>query len=44
MPFMSYGGSHLAMEFLGLGILMGMRMYRRPIHRDALSREFLGPQ
>ena len=25
LPFMSYGGSHLVTEFLGLGILMGMR-------------------
>ena len=25
IPFMSYGGSHLLTEFLGLGILMGMK-------------------
>lgn len=29
MPFMSYGGSHLVTGFLGLGILMSMRQYRR---------------
>ncbi|MEX0933138.1 MAG: FtsW/RodA/SpoVE family cell cycle protein [Candidatus Paceibacterota bacterium] len=29
LPFMSYGGSHLMTEFLGLGILMSMRQYRR---------------
>lgn len=29
MPFMSYGGSHLLTEFLGLGILVSMRQYRR---------------
>jgi len=29
IPFMSYGGSHLITEFLGLGILMGMRRYSR---------------
>ena len=33
IPLMSYGGSHLLMEFLGLGILMGMRGYRRTVHR-----------
>lgn len=30
MPFMSYGGSHLIAEFLGLGILTGMSQYKRP--------------
>lgn len=29
VPFMSYGGSHLLTEFLGLGMLMGMRRYRK---------------
>lgn len=29
LPFMSYGGSHLLTEFLGLGILVSMRQYRR---------------
>jgi rod shape determining protein RodA len=29
LPFMSYGGSHLITEFLGLGILISMRQYRR---------------
>lgn len=29
LPFMSYGGSHLLVEFLSLGILMGMQQYRR---------------
>lgn len=32
-PFMSYGGSHLLTEFVGLGILMGMRRYGR-IHKE----------
>ena len=32
-PFVSYGGSHLITEFVGLGILMGMRRYRRIVHR-----------
>ncbi len=34
VPFMSYGGSHLLTEFLGLGILMGMRKYSRIAHRE----------
>jgi rod shape determining protein RodA len=34
IPFMSYGGSHLLTEFLGLGILMGQRAYSRAAHRD----------
>jgi rod shape determining protein RodA len=42
VPFMSYGGSHLLSEFLGLGILMGMRNYARATHRDVMQNEFLG--
>lgn len=42
LPFMSYGGSHLLTEFLGLGILMGMRRYSRAAHRDDMKNEFLG--
>lgn len=42
IPFMSYGGSHLFTEFLGLGILMGMRRYARTAHRDDMGNEFLG--
>jgi len=42
LPFMSYGGSHLLTEFAGLGILMGMRRYRRTIHRDDIKNEFVG--
>lgn len=44
LPFLSYGGSHLAMEFIGLGILMGMRSYRRVTKHEALRGEFVGPQ
>jgi rod shape determining protein RodA len=44
MPFMSYGGSHLAMEFVGLGILSGMRGYRRIAQPHTLRGEFVGPQ
>jgi rod shape determining protein RodA len=40
-PFMSYGGSHLVMEFLGLGILMGMSNYSRTIHKDSDREQLL---
>ncbi|MDP3734908.1 MAG: rod shape-determining protein RodA [bacterium] len=39
LPFMSYGGSHLFTEFIGIGILMGMRRYGRATHRSELARE-----
>ncbi|PCI31357.1 MAG: rod shape-determining protein RodA [Elusimicrobia bacterium] len=43
LPFMSYGGSHLITEFVGLGILMGMRRYARPVvHRASLHNEIVG--
>lgn len=42
LPFMSYGGSHLLMEFSALGILMGMRRYSRIAHPDEMKNEFLG--
>lgn len=37
LPFMSYGGSHLLTEFLGLGILMSMRQYRR-LSKEVIQR------
>lgn len=42
LPFMSYGGSHLLTEFIGLGILMGMNRYSRVAHKDDMHNEFLG--
>lgn len=42
VPFMSYGGSHLITEFVGLGILMSMRSYARAAHKDLIKNEFLG--
>ncbi len=42
LPFLSYGGTHLVTEFAGLGILMGMRRYRRIAHKDEVRNEFIG--
>lgn len=42
MPFMSYGGSHLLAEFLGLGILMGQAKYARPISKADTKNEIIG--
>ncbi len=42
LPFMSYGGTHLLTSFIALGILMGMRRYRRPAHKEMMKNEFLG--
>lgn len=42
LPFMSYGGSHLIMEFSALGILSSMRRNTRRMHPEDLSREFEG--
>jgi rod shape determining protein RodA len=38
VPFLSYGGSHLVTEFVALGMVMGMRRYRRIVkHRELLN-------
>lgn len=42
LTFVSYGGSHLIIEFLGLGMLVGMRGYSRVVHKEDTSHEFLG--
>lgn len=44
LPFMSYGGSHLLSEFLGLGILMGMKSSGRVVHKDVAHNELVGIQ
>ena len=42
VPFMSYGGSHLLIEFVALGILMSMRKHARAAHKDVINNEFIG--
>ena len=42
LPFMSYGGSHLLVEFTALGMLVAMRRYARAVHQDDTHREFIG--
>ncbi len=43
VPFMSYGGTHLLNEFAALGVLMGMRRYRRTSDKDRSgSQELVG--
>lgn len=42
IPFMSYGGSHMIIEFAALGMLSGMSRYSRAAPREVFSREFSG--
>jgi rod shape determining protein RodA len=43
IPFMSYGGSHLLMEFASLGIVASLARHGRTVPRDAIGRqEYLG--
>ena len=42
VPFMSYGGSHLLVEFVALGLLVSMKKTARPAHRGVFKNEFLG--
>ncbi len=42
LPFMSYGGSHLIMEFGALGILSSMRRNKRHSRPEDLTKEFEG--
>ena len=39
IPFMSYGGSHLLAECMAVGMVFGMRRYRRTIHRQGTHAE-----
>lgn len=42
LPFLSYGGSHMATIYAGLGILMGMRRYSRHTHPEEAETEIVG--
>lgn len=42
IPFMSYGGSHLLMEFAALGIVTSLAREGRSAPRQVLSQEYLG--
>ncbi len=44
LPFMSYGGSHILAEFIGIGVLMGMKSSSRVIHKDMAQNELIGMQ
>jgi len=40
LPFMSYGGSHILVEFISLGIIGRFALGKRGVHRDKISAEF----
>ncbi|HTH93196.1 MAG TPA: rod shape-determining protein RodA [Candidatus Paceibacterota bacterium] len=42
LPFMSYGGSHILAECVGLGIILSMSKYERAMHPDDINNEFIG--
>lgn len=42
LPFMSYGGSHILGECIGLGIVLSMAKYERATHKDDINNEFVG--
>jgi rod shape determining protein RodA len=42
VPFMSYGGSHLLVEYTALGIISSMARYRRLAHREVIGNEIDG--
>jgi len=42
LPFVSYGGSHLLTEFLGIGILLAQSRHARAAHKSSLGYEIVG--
>lgn len=42
IPFMSYGGSHLIVEFAALGIVASLARNGRSVPRDRVNNEYLG--
>jgi rod shape determining protein RodA len=42
IPFMSYGGSHLLMEYVALGIVASLAREGRTVPRERAGQEFLG--
>lgn len=42
IPFMSYGGSHLMMEFAALGIISSLARHGRSVPREEAGQEYLG--
>ncbi|HEX2792503.1 MAG TPA: rod shape-determining protein RodA [Candidatus Paceibacterota bacterium] len=42
IPFMSYGGSHLMMEFAALGIVASLARHGRSVPREEAGQEYLG--
>lgn len=42
IPFMSYGGSHIVMEFAALGIVASLARHGRAVARDRVGQEYEG--
>lgn len=42
LPFMSYGGSHILVEFIALGIVSSISTSRRGVERRKIYNEFVG--
>ncbi|MFZ1987435.1 MAG: rod shape-determining protein RodA [Minisyncoccia bacterium] len=42
IPFMSYGGSHILMEFAALGIVASLTKYARSAPRELAGQEYIG--
>lgn len=42
IPFTSYGGSHLLVEFMALGIVVSLSRHARSAPRTAVGQEYLG--